>query len=149
MNSLETWYAGYTLIDITATGASSKSKNQHKQNQQRNWETIFQIINLRTQCTVIAYPTSPKSVHIKSHSFGSYYSGYHNCWKFIFSSETTNVFGSHSDPVEMLKHDFDNVPVIQGLNESAALIDPVFYTNSILKNIYFKVLNQTVGNLYI
>lgn len=142
MNKLGTWYAGYTLVDITATGANHKLGNRQEKNQQRNWETVFQVINLRTQCSIIAQPTTPKLVNLDVHQFGSYYSGHHNCWKFIFSSETTDVFGPVEDPTRILRQDFDNVPVIKDLTESVALIDPVFYTDGILRNIYFRVLTH-------
>ena len=47
-------YQGFTLIDITSTGVISWSpQNERKRNQQRNWETVQQILSLRTQPTIM------------------------------------------------------------------------------------------------
>jgi hypothetical protein len=142
MSEQITRIAVYSLIDITATGAKSKSNNQLERNQQRNWETVYQIIGLRTQVAVEVFPTDPKLVNLESHNFGSYYSGYHKCWKFIFTVEPTDLYGDHNDPDRILRQDFDNIPIITGLTESAALIDPIIYTDGILKNIYFRISKQ-------
>ena len=47
-------YQGFTLVDITPTGVISYShQNEFKRNQQRNWETVQQILSLRTQPTIM------------------------------------------------------------------------------------------------
>ena len=132
----------YSLVDITATGIIDNSTpNQLERNQQRNWETAYQIINLRTQSTVEAVPASPRMVSMEQHDFGGYYRGQHRCWKFIFSIEFDNIFGSDQAPYERLEYDFNEVPIIKGLNETIDLPDPVFYTKGLLKNIYFRALD--------
>jgi len=132
----------YSLVDITATGVIDNSTvNQLERNQQRNWETAFQIINLRTQTTVEAVPASPRMVLMEHHEFGGYYRGTHRCWKFIFTIEFDNIFGTEQAPYERLEYDFNEVPIIKGLNETIDLPDPVFYTKGLLKNIYFRGLD--------
>lgn len=126
----------YTLVDITATGQIGNSEQViFARNQQRNWETAHQIINLRNQVTVCAWPVSPKMVAMSAHEFGDYYSNTHQCWKFIFEVNDDCAFGRD---FEKLYYDFDSVPIIKGLDETIDLPDAVFYTQGLLKNTYFK-----------
>lgn len=130
--------AVYTLIDITTTGiTNNNNEEQRERNQQRNWETVNQIINLRIESRVEAVPKTPMQVNVDSHRFGSYYKGYHQCWKFIFGLDQLVDLESHLDK---LKFDFDNVPVITGLDETIDLPYPVFCVDGSLTNTYFKVL---------
>lgn len=140
MNRIGTWFVGYTLIDVTNTGIFRNDEPLPLlRNQQRNWETVLQVIGLRAQPIDIVSPRDPKIVAMSNHQFGSYYTGSHRCWKFKFYVEHNNVFGNEDNPTELLERDINEVPVITGLTESAAFPDPVFYTNGILKNTYFKV----------
>jgi hypothetical protein len=135
-----TRYSVYTLIDITSTQViSNTNTDTFARNQQRNWETAQQIIGLRTQATIVAVPASPRTVYMDAHEFGSYYKGQHQCWKFIFEVEQTDIFGNNDDPVKLLRQDFDSVPIIKNLAETIDLPDPVFYTEGLLKNTYFKI----------
>jgi len=120
---------------------SNNSSDRFKRNQQRNWETAQQIIGLRTQATIVAVPASPKMIYIDTHEFGSYYKGQHKCWKFIFEVEQHCIFGTSDDPVKLLRNDFESVPIIKNLDETVDLPDPVFYTEGILKNTYFKIFD--------
>jgi hypothetical protein len=143
MNQIGTWFLGYTLIDITNTGVyKNNTGTLLSRNQQRNWETVLQVIGLRAQPLDIVSPRSPRIVAMSSHQFGSYYTGSHKCWKFKFYVEHNNVFGDQNNPTELLEKDINEVPIIPSLTESIALLDPVFYTNGILKNTYFKVSLQ-------
>lgn len=126
----------YTLIDITPTGIISQNKDDtYKRNQQRNWETIQQICNLRCHARVIAEPLDPRTIQVEYHQFGEFYTGEHKCWKCIIEFETDD-----SLLVEKLEYDFNRVPIIKGLDETASLPDPLIYANGKLKNLYFKVL---------
>lgn len=132
--------AGYTLIDITDTGVYRQSaENSLERNQQRNWETVLQIIGLRTQPLNIRSPINPQKVSLSIHQFGSFYSGSQMCWKFVFRVENPYVLGPEDNPITFLEQDFDKIPIISGLNETIALPDSVFYTGGILKNIYFRI----------
>lgn len=143
-----THIAVYTLVDITATGIlSNTTENKHKRNQQRNWETIHQVINLRTHSTIIAVPGTPKLVNLDHYQFGSYYHApqrhtFHRCWKFIFDVQYLSVFSFGNNPLERLEYDLNNVPIITGLDETVDLPDPVFYIEGILKNTYLKILDK-------
>ena len=110
-----------TLFDITATGTTGHVKPSRmpyqdqagtkildteswnrSRNQQRNWETITQLISLRTQVTELTEP-----VKIKDH------------WQFEFEVENQNLFTDGIDQLTVLKADCTGVPMLTGLNESA------------------------------
>lgn len=126
--------AVYTLVDITATGIKTNTvEDEFKRNQQRNWETASQVINLRYHNTIEAAPFSPKYANLDSHQFGQKFQNQQSSWKFIFATETDYI-------IKELEYDFHNVPVVVGLNETITLPEPVFCTHGPWKNIYFKIL---------
>jgi hypothetical protein len=110
-----------TLFDITATGITGHIKPgrmpftdragtkiadaeqwHRSRNQQRNWETITQLISLRTQVNDLSDP-----VKIQDQ------------WQFEFEVENENLFADKIDPLAVLKIDCDSVPMLTGLGESA------------------------------
>jgi hypothetical protein len=109
-----------TLFDITATGttghikpsrmpyqdqAGAKITNaeswNRSRNQQRNWETVTQLISLRTQVDNLQNP-----VVIEDR------------WQFEFEVENENLFNNGQDQMAVLKADCTGVPMLVGLNES-------------------------------
>ena len=127
-----------TLFDITATGVTGHIKPgrmpfhdragnrvtnteswNRSRNQQRNWETITQLIGLRTQTTDLTTP-------VKSD----------NNWQFEFEVDNENLFLDNSDPLAVLKADCANVPMIIGLNETQSLT-PLLAIDS---NIWFTIV---------
>jgi hypothetical protein len=144
MSKPGTWFSGYTLVDITDTGVRRiKEDLQTERNQQRNWETVLQVISLRAQPLDMISAKSPRMVSMQGHEFGSFYRGSQQCWKFMFFVEHNDVFGPPDDPSKFLKQDFNEVPIITGLNETVGFPDPVFYTVGLLKNLYFRVSFET------
>lgn len=110
-----------TKFDITATGVRNNFNvnripitttqgavitNQkdwtRARNQQRNWETINQIISLRTLPFNIAEPLVSDGV-----------------WKFSFEVDQISTVGSDLDPVGLLSQDSAGVPMLVGLAETA------------------------------
>jgi hypothetical protein len=108
------------LFDITATGVTGHFKGSRipfqdragqritdesswnrARNQQRNWETLTQIIGLRTQIVDLTQPER-----------------YDGAWEFEFSTETADAFGSEDDPTRILRLDSAGVPMLQTLNNS-------------------------------
>jgi hypothetical protein len=129
-----------TLFDITATGVTGHYKSsQHKfkditawnraRNQQRNWETLTQILNLRTQIMSNTEPTYDQ-----------------NLWVFAFESES-NVWNDGTDPVGVLKADSDGVPMLRELNNDPD-IEPVLVTHGARQNIWFDfiLINNILEN---
>lgn len=97
-------YSCQTLFDITATGVTGHYKSasrlsvdewNHARNQQRNWETLIQIISLRTQVFELTTPVE-----------------HNGCWTFEFTVETLGVFGTDDDPTKVLRMDADGVPML-------------------------------------
>jgi len=78
-------------------------------NQQRNWETILQIIGLYTQAQDIT-PTE----HVDSR------------WHFEFSTDFDDVFSERGDPLGLLKSACRGVPMFYDLDTQpkTAMLDP-------------------------
>lgn len=131
-------YQGYTLVDITPTGQTSYSPEvELARNQQRNWETVLQILSLRTQPTVLETAIMVKDITEFKHNFGIGYQGQHRVWTWKFSVDYADVYKDQYDYFGLLKNDFKLTPVILGLTETARPEQPIFYTSGPSKNIYF------------
>ena len=124
-------YRGYTLVDITDTGITKFSAEHEKaRNQQRNWETVLQILNMRTQIFRVEQNVLDHQ-DLRTYQFGSLYTGKQRVWAFEFDVEFVGV---------VPPSDFEQVPVIVGLEETAKLPISLFYTTGINKNIYFTLV---------
>jgi hypothetical protein len=120
-----------TLFDITATGVTGHFKSarlpytaeswSRARNQQRNWETLAQIINLRTQIMSV---TDSGLVD--------------NTWTFEFESES-NVWDNGSDPVGVLKQDCAGVPMLLELDNNPD-IEATLVTEGPRQNIWFDLV---------
>ena len=142
------FYTGYTLVDITATGVTRfRPEQEFERNQQRNWETVLQAIGLRTQPLMIQGPVTTESNVNDGWQFGEYYQGEHKIWAWTFAVEHTDVFLMEDDPLGALVKDFEQIPIIQGLNETARFMLPIFYPHGAIKNIYFKRLAIDLNNI--
>jgi hypothetical protein len=126
-----------TLFDITATGTTGHVKHNRmpyvdnagtkildieswnrSRNQQRNWETITQLISLRTQVDNLQEPLKTQ-----------------DCWQFEFEVENENLFTNGADRLAVLKTDCQGVPMLTGLDESNN--DTVLVVD---KNIWFTTM---------
>jgi hypothetical protein len=129
---------GFSLVDITATGIThNRPEKEYQRNQQRNWETVLQCMGLRTQPMDIRAPEC-MTLNLDSGLFGEMYQGFHKVWIWTFSVEPMGIWQSGLDPLKLLHRDFDQVPVITGLDETARFILPIFYTQGAIKNIFFR-----------
>jgi hypothetical protein len=130
-----------TFFDITATGITghyNSARQPHlspeqwtrSRNQQRNWETLQQIISLRTQISNLCLPRRQ---------------GLH--WIFEFSSENVGVFGNPENPTYMLYQDAHGVPMLKGLDNDPK-IESTLITHGNTQNIWFEVIdiNTELGN---
>jgi hypothetical protein len=146
----------YTLFDITKTGITNR-KNvsinavdpmhwQRARNQQCNFDTILQLISLRSQPEDI---TDPKLLKIQFKEFDKF--GFlfenetsddtYNCWSFDFSISHQSVFDDGISELGCLYVDCDSVPMILIGTEWNKL--PAFLDTSIeLRNIYFEVISN-------
>lgn len=132
-------YQGFTLVDITPTGVTTYTPKQElERNQQRNWETVQQIISLRTQPTIIT--TANFTDDVKRYNFGINYTGQHRIWTFKFAVEYADIYQEGPDKFGLVKYDFKITPVILGLSETAQPERALFYPKGPWNNIYFKTL---------
>jgi hypothetical protein len=130
-------YIGCSLIDITATGVvRSQNSDDIKRNQQRNWETVLQCMGLRTQALYIDAPTVHE-IDLEYCNFGEFYSGVHKVWMWKWSTESSEVYDLPGEAMAGLCRDFEQVPVITGLSETAGFMLPIFHPHGAIKNIYF------------
>lgn len=109
-----------TLFDITCTGVTGHFKSaripfkditnkvitdvdswNYSRNQQRNWETITQLIAIRTQSFDLITPIMENNV-----------------WFFNFEIETLDVFKKDGDDLLLLKSDCNQVPMLLNLKET-------------------------------
>lgn len=130
-----------TLFDITATGVKNrfhKSKLpfndqagqlihndvtwQHSRSQQCNWETINQIISLRTLPENITDPVCENST-----------------WSFEFDVVDPSSIERGADPVAILKEDCNSVPMIVGLTENKTTDSLLTATESTV-NVWFEII---------
>lgn len=130
-------HRGYTLIDITKTDVTKFTPElERMRNKQRNWETVVQILGLRTQIMSINQ-LKTETKDLSQHVFGSDYQDKQRVWTFEFEVEFENLYLQDHDPYGILKNDFAQSPVILGLDETVIPPVPLFYTDGACKNIYF------------
>jgi hypothetical protein len=132
-----------TRFDITETGVKNRSNKANTQfkdvsgrvigtesewnrarNQQCNWETVNQIISLRTLPENITRPVHNADTGI---------------WSFEFVVVDPATVACDGNPVGYLQKDCEDVPMIQGLDETGE-IAPVLVSLSADANIWFELL---------
>jgi|TARA_R110000868_G_scaffold233789_1_gene487513 hypothetical protein len=130
-----------TLFDITATGVTGHYKPSRipfqdrsgkeitnestwhlSRNQQRNWETITQLLQLRTQINDVSDPEINDGI-----------------WQFEFGTDIHQVFGDSNDSLGLLKNDCEGVPMLTGLNEKSRF-SVTLIANGSDQNIWFDVI---------
>ena len=130
-----------TFFDITATGVTGHYKSSRvpfsdrsgkiidteiswnrSRNQQRNWETLTQLISMRTQIFELEMPVKIEGK-----------------WHFEFEVETPDVFGTQDNPVGLLLKDTAGVPMLIDLDNPIDLI-PILVVNGNNQNIWFTAL---------
>ena len=130
----------YTLIDITHTGVvrySNSPDNMKKRNQQRNYETLLQVIGLRAQPMLFEKPYVLRYEDLRHYNFGSLYDGEHTVWVLKFSIEQPEVFKEGDNYFGLLEQDINQVPIISGLDETVDLPVTIFSSAYDYKNTYF------------
>jgi hypothetical protein len=131
-------HCGYTLIDITKTDVTQYTPERAKmRNKHRNWETIVQVLSLRTQILNIKQFSTVRA-ELAHFEFGSEYQGQHRVWSFEFSVEFEDLYAVSGQEYKVLEDDFAQTPIIAELDETVKLPSPLFYTVGSNKNIYFK-----------
>tara|TARA_B110000503_G_scaffold43763_1_gene71616 strand:- start:1297 stop:1689 length:393 start_codon:yes stop_codon:yes gene_type:complete len=123
-----------TLVDITNTNARF-NKSDPAWLQQQNYLTLLQTIGLRVNPIVDS--TRHEVANMKDFEFGSLYKGNNTVWIFNFHIEQLD-----GTTVALLETDFNNVPIINNLDETINLKQSVFKTKDAeFKNIIFKYVD--------
>jgi hypothetical protein len=126
------------LFDITATGVTGHLKSSRlpfqdragqyitdegtwnrARNQQRNWETLTQLISLRTQVIELSQPER-----------------FDGAWEFEFATETPDAYGSADDPTLVLRSDSAGVPMLQH-TDRGEIITSQLVVDGLDQNIWF------------
>lgn len=146
----------YTLYDITQTNVNFRKKfteivpsDEIKQrSQQSNFETILQIVNMRSQPEDIS---ESEKLEIKIDDIDNYNFGYLygksynkklktvNIWTFTFSVDHADVFNNGIEDLGNLLNDCNQVPMILNLDESFKLPNQMNISDE-QRNICFEVL---------
>ena len=126
----------HTTFDITETNIRHQYSPSHMpfttiaewqqaRNQQRNWDTVNQLISLRSLPEHIKSPT----ISIVNDT---------KVWSFGFSIESIEQLETVEGTLNLLKSDFNAVPMITSLTESNTFTNSVFDTASNSPNIWFE-----------
>jgi hypothetical protein len=138
------FFQGFSLVDITPTGViRSNDQNSVERNQQRNWETVLQCIGLRTQPQHIQPPQLCENHNLDWHKFGEFYSNQQHIWTWCWAVESEGIYDLPNEPLGGLLRDFEQVPVVTGLTETARFMLPIFYPYGAIKNIYITPLEPS------
>ena len=125
----------FTVIDMTETNVG-RSGEAKQRNQQANYNTVVQTAGLRVNPMPIALES--KVGVVDGIGFGSSIKDKQRYWVFTFQHEFENALN-----IDQLKDDFDLVPVITGLDETAMINNSAFRTkDSVETNIVFKFVDK-------
>lgn len=134
------------LFDITATGVTGHFKSSRTpfrdragqmivddaswnraRNQQRNLETLMQLIGLRTQVDNLTAPVRTD-----------------RGWEFEFTTDVADVYGTAEDPVSVLRGDAEGVPMIVTL-DNGEIMATALITSGPDQNVWFERINIELG----
>jgi hypothetical protein len=112
--------------DRTGRTIANEQDWNFARNQQRNWETILQMISLRTQPMNLSSTTVENQV-----------------WEFTFEVEAKGVYSVNADVNNMdaLLQECNGIPMVTNLTEQAGLESSLIAQGS-RQNIWFKSVNN-------
>ena len=126
----------YTLVDITETN-TRRGEDPLKYRQQQNYLTVIQTIGMRVNPIYVNPPVIIKEIPSKL-GLGSKYNTKESIWKYTFDIEYEGGLS-----LEILENDFDLVPVITNLEETAKFDNSHFITKKPNKNnIIFQIVDK-------
>jgi hypothetical protein len=121
-----TYRSNIPFTDKTGNTITTQAEWQRARNQQSNWETVNQVISLRTLPEKISTPVQDSTAIT---------------WSFEFDVvDPGSIFYNYS-PVGYLIADCDGVPMITGLSESVDNT-PVLISHGNDANIWFDVVHH-------
>ena len=123
----------YTLVDITETGAR-RGEDPKLHRQQQNYLTVMQTIGMRVNPTYVKPPHTITDIPSK-YNLGNKYKTKQSIWEYTFDIEFDNALD-----IDTLINDFDLIPIITDLDETAKFENAHFSTkNDALRNIFFEL----------
>ena len=126
----------HTVVDITETNARRGQADKLSLDQQANYNTLIQTIGLRVNADPIGLSQSIKDV--SDLEFGDAIKGKQRVWTFEFDNPYEGAL-----TIDTLNDDFDLVPVITNLNETANINNSIFCTkNPNDRNIIFQQIDK-------
>ena len=126
----------HTVVDITETNARRGQADKLSLDQQANYNTLIQTIGLRANVDPIGLTESIKDV--SKLTFGDAIKGKQRVWTFEFENTYEGAL-----TLDMMINDFDLVPVIVNLEETAANTNNIFSTKHVTdKNILFEIIDK-------
>jgi hypothetical protein len=141
----------YTLFDITQTNVPNRQRPQvdqdmqewiYKRNTQSNFDTIQQVISLRSQPENVRRPKRSDIRFDEFTDFGFLFEQLEDetypCWSFDFTVQHPSVFNDGVDELGALYRDCDQVPMMKCRTEWEKLPSMLDSTDE-FRNIYFKV----------
>ena len=143
-----------TLFDITPTGVKNRrpvdvkgaelSDLVKRQQQQSNYDTVLQVISLRSQPESISQ-VKKSDILLNDSDFGFVYNSTReddtvSIWSFTFTIQHASVFQNDEGELGSLLNDCEQVPMITNLTESVNLT-PQLNVDSDLKNIIFEIVD--------
>ena len=114
-----------TTVDITPTGVRRKSDDPDwllKRNQQRNYDTLMQVLGLRCQPLDVEIQVMQELLELN----------FEKVWIIKFKVERDDVLGKEG---ELFLDDVEGVPIVPALTETTPSFPPQFITRGPLKNI--------------
>lgn len=128
------------MTDHAGQSVTNEQDWYRSRNQQRNWETLIQLLSLRTQPMQLS---DPKVVgQIPDQDFGSHYRGSQRIWTFEFAVESPMIFHANGDEVALLHSDSEQVPMIMGLTETAPDMPAYITQDPVYRNLVFRCLDR-------
>lgn len=144
----------YTLFDILSTGISSRKPPvnldesklpewQNNRNRQVNFDTIQQVISLRSQPENVTEVSKHVINFSEFKNFGFLFDKEEDqpCYTFDFTVNYKSVFDDSISTLGLLYQDCDGVPMIKIDSKWDTLPNFLDVTPE-LRNIYFEVLND-------
>jgi hypothetical protein len=138
MNNINYCFRLLTLVDITPTGVTRSTElNCLLRNQQRNFETVIQVLSLRSQPHIDKWPfVYQMDKRLVKNLFSDLYASKNQTvWAMYFTTEHPLAYNTSAGELQGLLCDFEQVPVITGLTETAKFMLPIFYPAGSIKNI--------------
>jgi hypothetical protein len=144
----------YTLFDITITNVPNRQRPEidqnpqewyFKRNTQSNFDTIQQVISLRSQPEIIRKPSETQIRFDTFTDFGFLFEQQDDetypCWSFDFTVQHPRVFDDGISELGSLYRDCEGVPMIKCHTMWDKIGNSLDSTDE-LRNIFFKIANK-------